>query len=154
MASVAALHESTGAWMGRSSLWLQPGTDPSESASSAIVGTVAGGKIVSVDYTWEHEGTAQDGRILVAAGELDGVHMSWCDSFHMDTKIMELTGDGRAAAVAATGSWQVEGSEPWGWRIELEPRGRDALQMRMYNILPAGMGGAEMLAVQADYTRA
>lgn len=70
---------------------------------------------------------------------------------------MDLVGDGSGAAaevLAATGPWGVAGSEPWGWRIELHPQGSEGFQLRMYNILPASMGGIEALAVQADYTRA
>lgn len=154
MASLDDTKSLIGKWTGRSSLWLQPGTPAIESATSAAIGAVAGGKIVTLDYAWAYEGEPQDGRILLAVDETEGVHMAWCDSFHMDTKIMDLVGNGSGKVIAATGSYQVADSEPWGWRIELEPQGRDAFQLRMYNILPSSMGGMEALGVKADYTRA
>ncbi len=143
-----------GAWTGHSSLWFQPNTPAHESDSTATVTTIASGKLVSLSYTWTHEGDPQDGQILLSIDDTEGVHMAWCDSFHMDTKLMALTGRPEDDAVAANGSYQFPGSEPWGWRIEIEPRGSDAFQLRMFNVLPASMGGASALAVQANYTRA
>lgn len=143
-----------GTWTGSSSLWLQPDTPAADSTTSAAIYAVAGGKVVMLDYTWTHEGQPQDGRILLSADAVEGVHMAWCDSFHLDTKIMDLVGRGCGELIAATGSYRIPDSEPWGWRIELEPRGADAFQLRMYNILPVSMGGMEALAVRGDYTRA
>ncbi len=80
--------------------------------------------------------------------------MAWCDSFHMDANILDLVGDGSGELLAASGSWQIPDSEPWGWRIELEPQGADGFQLCTYNILPSSMGGIEALAVQGDYSRA
>lgn len=95
----------------------------------------------------------QDGRILLAIDDVEGVHMAWCDSFHMGEKIMDLFGDADGEVVAAAGAYGAPDAEPWGWRIELEPVGIDGFRMRMYNILPTSMGATEGLAVQADYTR-
>ncbi|GMU41933.1 MAG: hypothetical protein AMXMBFR23_27990 [Chloroflexota bacterium] len=90
---------------------------------------------------------------MIAASEVGGVQMAWCDSFHMDRDLMTLHGDGSGGLVAASGTYRVADSEPWGWRIEVEPQPGDGLQMRMFNILPASMGGLEAPAVQADYRR-
>lgn len=143
-----------GAWQGHSSLWLQPGTPAFECATSATLYAVAGGKVVAFDYAWMLEGEPQDGRLMLAVDDAEGVHMAWCDSFHMDAKIMDLAGDGNDEVIAATCSYQLPDSEPWRWRIELGSHGTDGLQLRMYNILPASMGGIEALAVQGDYIRA
>ena len=153
MQSLDMIRRLSGAWIGHNALWLRPGTPAIESAATASIGVVAAGKVVTLDYTWTHEGEAQDGRLLLAIDEAEGVHMAWCDSFHLDAKIMDLVGDGSGEFITATGSYRLPDSEPWGWRIELEPRGADALQLRMYNILPESMGGLEALAVQTDYTR-
>jgi hypothetical protein len=141
-----------GTWAGPSSLWMEPGTPAHESTSSATVRTVAGGKILMVEYTWTFEGAPHDGTMLIATD--GGVHISWCDSFHMDRKIMELDGAPGGAVLAATGSYALPDAEPWGWRIELELLTAEHLQLRMFNILPASMGGIEAVAVQADYARA
>ena len=154
MANLDNIKQISGTWTGHNSLWLQPGTPVIESDTSATIGAVAGGKVVTLDYAWTHEGEPQDGLIVLSIDDAEGVHMAWCDSFHMDAKIMNLIGDGSGEAIAATGSWQIADSEPWGWRIELEPQGLNAFQMRMYIILPESMGGVEGLGVQGDYTRA
>lgn len=154
MASLSSMKDLDGAWTGHTSLWLQPGTPAFESPSTAAISTVAGDTIVTLDYAWTHEGAPQDGRILLAVNATEGVHMAWCDSFHTAADIMDLLGESTGPALTATGSYSIPGSEPWGWRIEVEPQGARRFQLRMYNILPASMGGIEALAVQADYTRA
>ena len=90
----------------------------------------------------------------LAVDDAAGVHMAWCDSVHIDVKGIDLVGDASGEVTAATGSYHVADSEPWGWRIELKPQGTDGFRLRMFNILPSTVGGMEGLAVQADYTRA
>ncbi|MCC6238032.1 MAG: DUF1579 family protein [Dehalococcoidia bacterium] len=140
-------------WAGRSSLWFQPDTPAFESSTTAMLTTVAGGKVVTLDYTWSHEGAPHDGRLLIAA-TAEGTQMAWCDSFHMDANLMVLSGPPASGVFAATGSYSEPGGEPWGWRIEVEPRSPQALVMRMFNILPASMGGIEALAVLSEYAPA
>jgi hypothetical protein len=149
------LRQLTGEWSGHSSLWLRPDTPAFESATSASIRAVAGGRVLALEYTWTHESEPQDGLILLAQDDTEGVQMAWCDSYHMGTKIMDLAG-GEAGdeMVAATGSYQFPDTEPWGWRIELEPRGTQGFQLRMFNLLPSSMGGIEALAVRGDYMRA
>jgi hypothetical protein len=142
-----------GEWTGQNSLWLRPDSPAFESPTSATIGAVAGGKVVTVNYTWTHEGEAQDGLILLAVDAAEAIHMAWCDSFHMDDKIMDLAGRVDGEVIAATGSYSIPGSEPWGWRVELEQINPESFQLRMYNLLPASMGGIEALAVRADYVR-
>lgn len=141
-----------GSWAGHTSLWLEPGTPAFESPTTAAVSTVAGGTVVTLDYTWTHEGEPQDGRLLVAITD-EGVHMAWCDSFHTGAGIMDFRGEAEIEPIEARGTYGPA-DEPWGWRIELAPSGADRFALRMYNILPASMGRTEALAVQADYTRA
>lgn len=43
---------------------------------------------MTLDYAWTYEGEPHDGRILLAIDDVEGAHMAWCDSFHMDAKIM------------------------------------------------------------------
>lgn len=153
MPDIDPLAQLVGDWAGASSLWFRPDTPAFESPGTASLRTVAGGKLISLDYTWSHEGAPHDGRILLAA-TAEGTRMAWCDSFHMDAQLMELVGPPASAVFATTGSYSTPGSELWGWRIEIEPRGPQALVVRMFNILPASMGGIEALAVLAEYAPA
>ena len=156
MAHVERLLALRGNWSGETSLWLQPGANADVSPTTATVYGVAGERVISIDYGWVYNGASQDGRLLVAPDDTEGVHLSWCDSFHTDASIMDLVASPEAptgAVVRATGSYRVDGSEPWGWRIELEVHGADAFELRMYNILPASMGQMEALAVRAEYAR-
>ncbi len=52
--------------------------------------------------------------------------------------------------VDTRGSYAVEGSPDWGWRIVVEP-GNDALRVLMYNVTP---DGEEVLGFELAYTRA
>lgn len=140
-------------WVGRSSLWFEPDTPAFESSTTAILSAVAAGKVVTFDYTWSHEGTPHDGRILISA-TAERTLMAWCDSFHMDAGLLQLSGPPATEVFAATGTYSEPGGEPWGWRIEVEPRSPQALVMRMFNILPASMGGIEALAVLSEFTPA
>jgi len=154
MAGIGSIAHLVGTWTGRTLLWLTPGSTPLESPTDAAVYSIAGDRVLSIDYGWVYEGASQDGRLLVAPDDTEGMHMVWCDSFHMDASIMDLVGAAAGEAITAAGSYRLGDAEAWGWRIELEPRGDDAFQLRMYNILPESMGSAEALAVQADYSRA
>lgn len=154
MPSLDDLKQLTGQWKGHSSLWFRPDTPATECETTATLGTVAGGQLVTVDYTWSYAGAPHDGHMVVSVDETEGVHMAWCDSFHMSTKLMDLQGAAvRGPVVAAVGTYSLPEGEPWGWRIEIEAQAA-GFQLRMFNILPASMGGLEALAVQSDYTRA
>ncbi len=153
MADLQPLYRLAGTYRGHKTVWTHPGAPPIESDVSATASTVAGGLVFTLDYSWATDGGEQDGRLLIAPGSAGGIHISWCDSWHVHGQIMELQGDLASDQIAATGSYVVSDSEPWRWRIEVEPRGVDAFQVRMFNILPASMGGAEMLGVQIDCSR-
>jgi hypothetical protein len=52
MPNLDDLTQLTGQWTGHSSLWFRPNTPAIECETAATVGTVAGGQLVTVDYTW------------------------------------------------------------------------------------------------------
>jgi hypothetical protein len=149
MAMLESWQSLVGAWSGTSRLFL-PDDPVRESQTTATVGTVAQGKFCSVSYTWEYEGEAQDGLLLLGS-EQDAVEMVFVDSWHMGDKMMVLRGQAAAeGATSVLGSYSVGDSPEWGWRIVVEP-GDDSWRLLMYNVLPTG---EEFLGVEAEYTRA
>lgn len=62
---------------------------------------------------------------------------------------------GRAAGggVALRGTYAAPPGPDWGWRIDLIPTAA-TLRIVLHNVFPAGMGGQEAVAVEAEYTRA
>ena len=54
-------------------------------------------------------------------------------------------------SITVHGTYAAPPGPDWGWRIDLLPGNGSALRMVMYNITPDGQ---EVVAVEADYTRA
>ncbi len=91
MAIPALLKELTGRWQGSNSLWLRPDDPVRKSEATAVCKTVAQGKFFELHYTWADDGKPQDGVLLLSQSE-DQLNAAWIDSWHMDDKIMNLTG--------------------------------------------------------------
>ncbi len=140
----------TGTWSGTNRLWMMPGTDPEESAGTAAVSFSGQGKFAELRYTWAAEGEPEDGFIVLR--ELrGGVQAVWGDSWHTPDGFYLWNGEVSDGIVVIRGSYPAPIGPDWGWRIELDLRLAEQLQMRMVNITP---DGEEMLAVQAVYARA
>ncbi len=132
----AELRAAEGEWTGGSSLWL-PDEPTRTSSVAARLAAVAGGKFVQLSYTWDYEGAAQDG-LLLLGGEGERASAIFVDSWHMGDKSMALTGTSTAAgAVDVRGTWSVEGGPDWGWRIVVAPVAA-SLHVMMYVITPEG----------------
>ena len=79
------------------------------------------------------------------------VEVTWCDSWHMDDRMMQLRGEGMAdGGFSVAGSYTLPDGVAWGWRVELEISGSDAFAIRMFNVTPEG---EEHPAVHASYRR-
>jgi hypothetical protein len=149
----APLASLAGRWHGTSRLVLSWKT-PSEfrSESTAEVRRVAGGRAVTVTYTWAHEGKPCEGFLLVARdGASDAAHVTWMDSWHQRDRPMHSAG-----TVDPRGGVEVRGSYPappgpdWGWRTLLAPTDDGGFTLTMYNVAP---DGAEELAFENVYGR-
>ena len=138
-----------GAWTGSNRLWMMPGEEAEESAGTATVSFSGQGKFAELRYTWATEGDPEDGLILLR--ELrGGVQAVWGDSWHTPDGFYLWNGEVLDGIIVVRGSYPAPTGPDWGWRIELDLRLADQLQMRMVNITPDGQ---EMLAVQAVYAR-
>jgi hypothetical protein len=139
-----------GNWEGENSLWLDPEAAPDQSDATAVVGTAAGQKLVTISYTWAFRDEPQEGMLLIGSDE-GVVQASWVDSFHMGDKIMTCEGtlldDG---GVSVTGAYAAPPGPDWGWRIEVRPLDPDQFQVLMFNITP---DGEESIAVEANFSR-
>ncbi len=146
------LPELVGEWTGTNRLWLDPSALARESTTTATVERVAGG-FVSIRTTWEDEGRAHDGLLVVRLADDPGADtMVWVDSFHTGGAFMTFAGtagdDGR---VTARGSYAAPPGPDWGWRIAVEAESADGFRILMHNITP---DGEEAPAVEAVFTRA
>ena len=142
------LRTAIGTWTGTSRLFL-PGEPTRESPSTALVGLVARDKFATTAYTWTFEGEPQEG-LLVVGGDEEAAQAIFLDSWHMGDKIMVMRGQpGDGHATVVRGSYTVEGSLDWGWRVDIETD-VDGLRVVMYNVTPEG---EEALGFECTFVR-
>ncbi|MDB4879789.1 MAG: hypothetical protein JWL60_1235 [Gemmatimonadetes bacterium] len=147
----ASMEHLVGEWTGTKRLWLAAGLPSLDSAGTARVSRVGGGHFLSVSYEWVHEGTGQEGLLLLQCNE--GKHAgeaSWVDSFHMSGSIMMLRGQYAGGILNVLGSYPAPPGPDWGWRIIVDASDPARLRILMDNVSPAGQSDR---AVEAEFTR-
>ena len=147
------LAEMAGDWEGRFRLWFEPGKPADDSVQRGRIRLVGGGRFLLHEYEGHCSGEPFEG-VALWAYHLDdnAFECAWGESFGTGTSIMFSTGrvdDGRLRALGSYADGQ--GGERWGWRTELSQPDPKHLNIRMFNISPAG---DEALAVEVNYTRA
>ena len=122
------------------------------SESNMKINAVANDKFLILSYDWHHEGGTQDGIILIGNNNKQSeVTASWVDSWGMSGKIMNCYGTiNEHGDISLLGSYEVTDSPNWGWRIEILFPTENKLQIKMYNVSPAG---EDFLAGDANYSR-
>jgi hypothetical protein len=142
-----------GRWQGINRLYESPQDPPDESASTLNVTPLLRGTFVRLDQTWAREGKPQEGSILIGSDEAaKQVALHWIDTFHMGRKVMICTGALRSdGMIDVRGGYAAPPGPDWGWRIEIAGDARSRLEIRMFNVEPAG---TEALAVLATYAPA
>ncbi|GAB4550796.1 MAG: hypothetical protein OHK0023_17160 [Anaerolineae bacterium] len=150
MAIPAHYERLVGSWAGLNRVWMMP-TDPArESSSTMVIGLVAQGKFLTLQYTWADEGNPQDGMIVLGQEETT-VTAAWVDSWHMGDKMMICKGTSDTfGSVQVQGNYSVPDHPDWGWSIKLTPNADDTFTVQMHNIEP---NGTPHLAVHVEYTR-
>ena len=153
MGALNRLAACTGHWRGSNRLHDPHSGKPEDSASTAVLTTLLGGRFVRLDYDWSYRSAAQQGSLLIGYDSAHGKATAhWIDSWHMSEGVMACEGavepDG---ALAVHGSYAAPPGPDWGWRIVVRPADEPALHIAMYNVTP---GGQEALAVEATYAPA
>ena len=124
MTIVETLGPLMGAWTGFNRLRLLPTDEYRQSAATATV-SVAGGRFVTVAYTWSEEDKPQDGLMLI--GEDGAV---WVDSWHTPDTWMEFSREpDEDGVVRLAGVYEKE----WGWQVHLDPA---TAKITMHNVPP------------------
>ena len=138
-----------GSWSGRSTLWLEPGSEGRPSSTTLHSQAVVRGKFLRLDYTWTFEGDPQAGSLLLGYdAKAQRYEAAWIDSWHMGSKIMHCSGE-PGGGPDLRGEYEVgDGSPNWGWRIALASND-EGVTLRMWNVTPQGQ---EALAAEAIYT--
>ncbi|MCP9765489.1 DUF1579 family protein [Lacihabitans soyangensis] len=122
------------------------------SESHMEIKAVANGKFLTMTYDWQHDGLDQHGMILIGNNNKQfEVTASWVDSWGMSGKIMNCFGTvDDEGDISVTGSYEVNNSPDWGWRIEIPCPTDNALQIKMYNVSPEGQ---DFFAGDANYSK-
>jgi hypothetical protein len=151
MSALDRLAAAAGSWRGTSTLQDPHAGITDESASTATVTPVLGGRFVRVDYTWSYQGQAQEGSLLIGFQKKTGMATAhWIDSFHNGDKVMACSGSASDdGTLTVRGSYAAPPGPDWGWRIDVTPGG-DTLRIVHHNVWPEGK---EELAVESAYTR-
>jgi len=142
-----------GPWQGANRLYTSPQCAADESPSTLTVTPLLRGTFVRLDQTWAWEGKPQEGSLLIGFdSDAKQVALHWIDTFHMSRKVMVcsgvLRGDG---VIEVRGGYAAPPGPDWGWRIEIMAEPPARIEIRMFNIDPAGQ---EALAVLATYAPA
>ena len=150
MGALERLAACAGRWRGSNRLHDPHTGKPEDSASTAVLAELLGGRFVRLDYTWSYRGVPQEGSLLIGRQAARGKATAhWIDSWHMSDGVMACEGtvdpDG---GIDVRGSYAAPPGPDWGWRILLRPAGGATLQLVMYNVTP---DGREELAVEAKY---
>ncbi|MCL1593337.1 MAG: DUF1579 domain-containing protein [Actinomycetia bacterium] len=131
-----------GDWVGTWSTWLQPDVLYDVSSLELSVVEQDDGWMLSYEghIASDHAAGSMHYRFDVSSSRI-----TWIDSWHTDGQKSELIGIGDDPAFYA----YTDGSDPWGWTIDVEPR-EDRLLITHSNIPP---GGRPTRAVSARLRR-
>ncbi|HKI01017.1 MAG TPA: DUF1579 family protein [Thermoanaerobaculia bacterium] len=153
MKDLSPLIGCAGGWRGKNTLQDPHTGKPDDSAATALVTPVIGGRFIQMDYTWGYQGVPQEGSLLIGFDpKAETFSACWIDSWHMGHKMMACSGPQAAGStLSLSGSWAAPPGPDWGWRIEITAEGGRTLRMAMFNIWPDG--AREELAVEAAYTK-
>ena len=129
-----------GSWDGSTRTWFEKDVLADESPMRGKVAMVFDGRFLSYEYTGSLNGKPFEGKMLWGYNlGTKQCEMSWIDTFHMGTGIMQSIGNETGNGFSVLGSYGGEGMpEPWGWRTELEIINSDQFLIRAFNISPEG----------------
>ena len=141
-----------GRWRGTNRLQVSEAEGAEDSLSTLTVVPMLAGRFVRIDQTWSWNGKPQDGSLLIGFQQATHVVTAhWIDTFHMGNKVMACEGivnhDG---LLDVRGEYAAPPGPNWGWRITIDAKVPDRLEITMCNIEP---GGKEEFAVLATYSR-
>jgi hypothetical protein len=141
-----------GSWDGSTRTWFEKDILADESPMRGKITLIMDNRFLSYEYQGTLSGQPFEGKMLWGYNLGTQVcEMSWIDTFHMGTGIMQSLGSETGNGFSVLGSYGGEGiPEPWGWRTELEIINSDQFVLRAFNISPEG---EEAKATETIYHR-
>jgi len=130
MTIAEALTNAARTWQGTSGMRMMPTDDFVEDRSDLNVAVAAGGHLVTVAYSWLHDGEPQTGLLVLNdADDAGGVQAVWADSFHQQPTWMPMRGTVTGSTVRVEGNDADDGR----WAITLDATDPDVLRLAMHN---------------------
>ncbi|HKQ80069.1 MAG TPA: DUF1579 family protein [Blastocatellia bacterium] len=144
-------HNLMGDWDG-ANLLQSPNLADSLSTSHLCVKPVVKRKFLIFTYTWSHDGSPQEGFILLGYNKEQGIATAaWADSWHMSAMILPCQGAiDQHGVITLNGSYKAPTGRYRDWRITIRTDSVRELHITIRNLTPEG---AEELAVRANYRR-
>jgi hypothetical protein len=142
-----------GNWKGTSKTWFEKDVLADESPSIAEITSILDGRFISYDYQSSLGGKTLTGKMIIGFDiPYQKFTLSWIDTFHMGTQMMQATGEATEKGFSILGSWgnPEYGDQLFGWRTALEIISDDEIIFSAYNIMP---GEAETIAIESSYKR-
>lgn len=134
-----------GSWAGTNRLWF---TDPTIPLTSEGTLELAG---AGLTYTWVYDGAVQRGAIQLF-GPAGACRAAWTDTWHARDG-MVLNGLLVGGVLRLYCTYPAGEGPEWGWRIEVDVRDPQAVELRMFNLPPDPATGPESYAVHLRGTR-
>lgn len=141
-----------GSWDGNTRTWFEKDILADESPMRGRISMVLDGRFLSYEYQGSINGKPFEGKMLWGYDlGLQKCQVSWIDTFHTGTSILQSEGHETGNGFSVLGSYSGQGMpEPWGWRTELEIINSDQFLIRAFNISPEG---EEAKATETIYHR-
>ncbi|HEX9952961.1 MAG TPA: DUF1579 family protein [Rubricoccaceae bacterium] len=129
-----------GLWRGTNRLHDPTTGAPADTPATAVVTPVVGGRFWRIAYTWIYQDRPQEGELFVGYQAEAGVAtVHWADTWHTSDTVMACEGTaGDDGVVDVAGSYPAPSGPDWGWRIVVEPVGRESLRVVMHTVSPEG----------------
>lgn len=142
----------TGSWTGVARTWFEKDFLADESRVSGTITSILGGRFILHQYQGSMQGEPTEGMAIIGYSfDFEKFQTAWIDSFHMGTGIMFSEGLATGNGHSVLGSYGGNSMpEPWGWRTEIESRGKDQIVITAFNIAP---GATEEKATEIVYHR-
>jgi len=125
-----ALTNAARTWQGTSGMRMMPTDEFVDDRSDLNVAVAAGGHLVTVAYSWLHEGEPQTGLLVLNdADDAGGVQAVWADSFHQQPAWMTLHGTVTGSTVFVENQY----AEDAKWGITVDATNPDELHLTMHH---------------------
>ncbi len=139
-----------GTYAGTHSIWFEPGPPVDVAPMEVEIRESNIPGLVEIAYRYAFQDNSHLGRMTLAFAESDPRYqLSWVDSLHGGGRIIHLEGSNTPDAIAAgfsvSGTYPIDRTTYWGWRINITRDADNGLLIQHFN---RPLGQEEAIAVE------